>query len=224
MFNLWSPLVVCLHHIIGHLKQTDLAFHYCKKLHCWSCVIYSFPNSFILWCFYSFSSLFPNPPFSYLLSGAGETGSRVLSDQRIPVTPFHASWITSVERKKEAKNLCIHVPVYVVYVLYAYAEVTIIFVMLLEVHSSERTSLITAINISTLYQEVPLMTQTWQWITLFYAGELSLQEQIANYIYNFFKFCLMLHKEKWNHTKRDKRIYEFLSSWCRFNGVWHGHL
>lgn len=63
-------------------------------------VIHSFPNSFILLYFYSFSSLFYLPPFSYLLSGAGETGSRVLSDQCIPVTPFHGSWITWVEREK----------------------------------------------------------------------------------------------------------------------------
>lgn len=28
----------------------------------------------------------------------------------------------------------------------------------------------------------------------------------------------MLHNDKWNHIKSDKRICEFLSSWCRFNG------
>lgn len=52
--------------------------------------IHSLIHSFI-YSRNSFIFQFSLPTRSCLLSGAGETGSRALSDQRIPVTPFHAS-------------------------------------------------------------------------------------------------------------------------------------
>lgn len=55
-----------------------------------------------------------------------------------------------LKEKRSQGSICIHVPVSVVYVLYVYAGATIIFVMLLAVHNSERTSLNIVISISTL--------------------------------------------------------------------------
>lgn len=91
-------------------NRPDVVKRVKRESHHMVCLIHSLPHSFIH-SHNSFISQFSLPTRSCLLSGAWETGSRVLSDQRIPVTPFHASWITSIAKKRNYGQISICVTV-----------------------------------------------------------------------------------------------------------------
>lgn len=153
-------LTVCLHHIIGHCLETNSPGFQLLQDNCITGLV-SFIHSLIHSSFGTFihsAVCCPSlPAVIYSVELERQAAeywviSAFLSRHSMP----HES--LQLKEKRSQGSICIHVPVSVVYILYVYAGATIIFVMLLAVHNSERTSLNIVISISTLtrcivYQE-----------------------------------------------------------------------
>lgn len=132
------------------MKQTDPS----SRCHC---AIHSCPNPFILWCFNSFSSLFPSFP-AVIYSVELERHAAEWSAHSCHAAP---SLNNFSGREKEVRFVlmslclsCLH---------WMFRQEPFIFVTLRASHSSERTSLNTVISISTPTQtrRSPHMTHTF---------------------------------------------------------------